>query len=305
MPPESTPEPAATPPAGEPAAPPPAGSPAGSPAVPSAPAGNARRNLVGDLLTGVGFLRRGFGLWITSPRLMLLGALPAFLVGIVYLAGIVVLLVNLDTVVIWATPFADRWAEPLILTTRVAAALVFVIVAALVAVYTFTAVTLVVGDPFYERIWRRTETLVGEAPAESSLGFWSRFGRTLADTLRLLLLTILVSLVVLLIGFIPVVGTVAGAILGALVGGWFLTLELCGFAFEARGLRLRDRRRALAARRARTLGFGVATYLLFLVPFVAIVVMPAAVAGATLLSRDALGEPIAPGETAATAVPVS
>jgi hypothetical protein len=47
----------------------------------------------------------------------------------------------------------------------------------------------------------------------------------------------------------------------------------------------------LGARRARTLGFGVATYLLFLVPFLAIVVMPAAVAGATLLSRDAIGLP--------------
>jgi CysZ protein len=114
-----------------------------------------------------------------------------------------------------------------------------------------------------------------------------------------------VSLVVLVIGFTPVVGTVAGAILGALVGGWFLTLELCGFAFEARGLRLRDRRRALAARRARTLGFGVATYLLFLVPFVAIVVMPAAVAGATLLTRDALGEVGAGGEPVAEAARIS
>ena len=92
----------------------------------------------------------------------------------------------------------------------------------------------------------------------------------------------------LLLGFIPVLGQTVVLVLGALVGGWFLTLELTGFAFQARGLVLRDRRRALGARRARTLGFGVLTYLLFLVPFGAVIVMPAAVAGATLLSRDAL-----------------
>ena len=37
------------------------------------------------------------------------------------------------------------------------------------------------------------------------------------------------------------------------------------------------------------LGFGVAVFLCFLIPLGAILVMPAAVAGATLLSREALG----------------
>ena len=291
MPPESTPEPAATPPAGEPSATPPAGSPDGSPAVPAAPAGNARRGLFGDLLAGVGFLGRGFSLWITSPRLMLLGALPAFLVGIVYLAGIVVLLVNLDTVVIWATPFADRWAEPLILTTRVAAALVFVIVAALVAVYTFTAVTLVVGDPFYERIWTEVESRLGNPPAAVQRGFWRSLGRALGDALRLLLPAIGVGLLLLAGGFVPLVGPVLVAVLGAVLGGWLLSVELTGLAFDARGYTLRDRRRALRSRRPVAIGFGAATYLLFLIPFVAVVAMPAAVAGAAMLSRDTLGLP--------------
>jgi CysZ protein len=36
--------------------------------------------------------------------------------------------------------------------------------------------------------------------------------------------------------------------------------------------------------------FGAVTYLLFLVPFAAVVAMPAAVAGATLLAREVLGD---------------
>jgi CysZ protein len=47
----------------------------------------------------------------------------------------------------------------------------------------------------------------------------------------------------------------------------------------------------LRAHRSRSLGFGVLTYLLFLIPGAAVIVMPAAVAGAALLSRNVLAEP--------------
>jgi CysZ protein len=77
-------------------------------------------------------------------------------------------------------------------------------------------------------------------------------------------------------------------VLGALFGGWFLALELTGFAFDARGLSLGEQRRMLRRSRSTTLGFGVVTYLLFLIPLVAVIAMPAAVAGATMLARNAL-----------------
>jgi len=258
--------------------------PDSAPAAPISPRGG----LVPDLIAGIGFLGRGFGMWITSPRLMLLGAIPALLVGAVYLVGIVFLIVNIDAIVVWATPFANTWAEPVLLTTRVAAALVFVLVAALIAVYTFTAVTLVVGDPFYERIWRAVETKLGDAPTAPERGFWRSLGRAVGDGIRLLVPAVLVGILLLVSGFIPLVGPVLVAVLGALLGGWLLTVELTGFAFDARGFSVRDRRRALRARRGVAVGFGAASYLLFLIPFVAVVAMPSAVAGAALLSRDAL-----------------
>lgn len=269
------------------------------------PTDPARRGLVPDLLAGVGYLGRGFGMWITSPRLMLLGAVPALVVGVVYLVGIVFLIVNLDTIVVWATPFASGWAEPLILSTRVAAALVFVIVAALLAVYTFTAVTLVVGDPFYERIWREVETRLGGAPADLDQGVLTALGRGILDGLRLLIPAIGVGILLLASGFIPLVGPIAVAVLGALFGGWLLVVELTGFAFDARGFSLRERRRALRSRRAVAIGFGAASYLLFLVPFLAVVVMPSAVAGAAMLSRDTIDRLAAPPAPELTEPPSS
>ena len=257
---------------------------------PAQPA-RSRRGLVADLLAGVGYLGRGFGMWITSPKLMLLGAIPAVVVGAVYLVGIVLLLVNLDTLVTWATPFADGWAEPVMLTTRVAAALVFVLVAALVVVYTFTAVTLVVGDPFYERIWRAVETNLGNPPTAPERGFWRSLGRAIGDGLRLLLPAVGVGLLLLASGFIPLVGPILVAVFGAVLGGWLLAVELTGFAFDARGFTVRERRRALRVRRGVAVGFGASAYLLFLVPFLAVVAMPSAVAGAAMLSRDTLEDP--------------
>jgi CysZ protein len=250
--------------------------------------GPAAVGVVRNFLTGAGFLGQGLRMWISAPKLMLIGAVPALIVAVFYLAGIVVLLLNFDVVTAWATPFAENWDEPFRTATRVAATIALLGIAILLVVYTFTALTLAVGDTFYERIWRSVEKRLGGAPPDPDVSLWRSLARSVGEALRLLVVTALIGVTLFACGFIPVIGQTVVPVLGALVGGWFLTLELTGFAFSARGLSLRDRRRMLGARRARTLGFGVLTYLLFLLPLGAVVVMPAAVAGATLLSRDAL-----------------
>ncbi|CAN5522548.1 sulfate transporter CysZ [soil metagenome] len=237
-----------------------------------------------SFLSGTAYLGRGLRLWITSPRLMLLGAIPALVVGAVYATGIVLLLLNLDGVAAVATPFATGWTEPWRRDIRILVSVAIVGGVLLFAVFTFAAVTLAVGDPFYERIWRATERSLGADPPDDGLPWW----RSVLGGLRLFALTVLVGGLLFAGGLIPVVGQIIVPVLGAFIGGWFLAVELSGFAFESRGIDLRERRRMLAVTRSRTLGFGVLTYLLFLVPFAAVVIMPAAVAGATLLARDAL-----------------
>lgn len=221
---------------------------------------------------------------------MLLGAIPALVVGLVYIAAIVLLAINLEGIVSSIDPGAGALND--LVRALIGAALIGGVV--LLAAVSYGAVTLAVGDPFYERISRAIERRLGNPPAELEESFWRGAGRGLTNGLRLFALTASVGLVLFGLGFIPIVGQFVVPVLGAFLGGWFLALELTGFAFDARGLRLRDRRRALGADRATTLGFGVVVYLLFLVPLAAIVVMPAAVAGATELSRDALGQRTGP-----------
>ena len=251
---------------------------------------SARPSAFREFFAGVGILGQGLRVWVTAPRLMLLGIIPAIIVAAVILTALVLLAMNVENLAAWATPFADDWDPTLGAAFRILVIVAFLILAIQLVVYTFTAVTLGVGDAFYEKIWRHVEQGLGDAPSEPQLGFWRSVGRGLGDALRLLVPSVLLGILLFLLGLIPVIGQVSAAVLGAFVGGWFLTIELTTRAFEARGFTLSQRRRMLGSRRAMTLGFGVATWLLFLVPLGAIVVMPAAVAGATMLSRRVIVE---------------
>jgi CysZ protein len=245
---------------------------------------------VREFFYGVGDLGRGFRLWGTSPRLMLLGAVPAVIVGAVWVGLLVALLASLDGIAGWATGFAAAWDEPFRSAVRVAAGLAILVLAVVLGALSFTAVVLTVGDPFYERISRRVEERLGDAPPERDEPLLRGLLRAARDGLALLVASVIVGLLSFLLGLIPLVGPVLGAVFGAVVGGWFLAVELTGTPFDARGLLLRDRRRVLRGSRARTIGFGVATWVLFLVPLGAVFAMPAAVGGATLLTRAALVE---------------
>ena len=250
-----------------------------------------KRSVVREFFRGVGMLGKGFATWRTAPRMMLLGAIPALIVAVVYTAGLVVLLLNLPAITDALTVFAADWGELWRGLLRGAFAIAFLVVFAFFWVYTYTAVTLTIGDPFYERIWRHVERQLGDAPVEPEIGFWRSVGRGFGDFLRLMVPTVLLGVMIFAFGFIPLVGGLVAAVIGGLVGGWFLAVETTGRSFDVRGYSQRDRRRMLRARRPLTLGFGVASYLLFLVPGLTVFAMPAAVAGATRLSREVL-EPV-------------
>lgn len=246
------------------------------------------RGALRRFLAGAFYLLRGFGVWSTSPRLMLLGAIPAVVVGAVFLAAFVVFALQLDTIAAWITPFAHGWPNAARIATRFAAGLALLAGVLLLSVSTFVAMTLAVGDPFYERIWRSVEERLGGAPAPIAEPVARALGRGIRTGLRIFLFSAGIGIALFTLGFVPVVGQLAVPVFAALFGGWVLAVEITGFAFDARGLSLTSRKRMLGADRATTLGFGVVTYLLFLVPFAAVAVMPAAVAGATLLARAVL-----------------
>ncbi|KAA9105595.1 EI24 domain-containing protein [Microbacterium rhizomatis] len=243
---------------------------------------------------GIGMLLRGFGWWRRRPWVMARGLLPAAIVSVVLLGGLIVLGVEAPAIADGLTPFADGWPGFWSTLLRVAVGTAVFGAAIVVAAVTFTALTLIVGEPFYDRIWRAVETDLGGAVPDGRYGFW----RSVADGLSLIARGVLVALAAGLIGFVPVVGSVLAAIIGTALAGWLIADELSSRALTARGLDARSRRALLRAHRGRVLGFGVATQLCFLVPLGAVIVMPAAVAGSSLLAHSVLGEPERVGSTA-------
>ena len=241
-----------------------------------------------QFLSGVRMLGAGFGVWRTAPGLMMLGLLPAVIVAIAFGFGVVALGLNLESITVAITPFASEWDEPLRTGARALAGLAMLVVAVLFIINAFTAVTLIVGQPLYERIWQHVEGLSGGAPDAPDVTFLAGMSRGVTDGIRMLIPTVLTGAALFALGFVPVAGTILSACIGAVAGGWFLAVELTGPAFESRGKTLAERQRVLRAHRPMVTGFGLASYLVFLIPLGAVVMMPVAVAGAATLSRALL-----------------
>lgn len=252
-----------------------------------------------EFLEGARLLGRGWGMWRRRPGTMARGLIPAALVGLVAVVAIGTLALNLGPIGEWLTPFADDWTPFWERTAQLAAQAVVLAASVVLVVVTFTALTLTVGEPFYERIWKAVEQESTGTVPEGSTGFW----RGAVDGFSLVTRGLVAAVLAGLVGLIPVVGTVAGWLVGVLLTGWVLAHELSSRALVARGIGRGKRNALLRAHRARALGFGVATQLCFLVPGGAVATMPAAVAGSTLLAQSLLGPgprpPVGPSVTPA------
>jgi CysZ protein len=218
------------------------------------------------------------------------GLLPALVTLVLYAAALTALAYFADDVATWATPFADDWDSPWQSTLRTVFAVLFWLAALLISVFTFTAVTLLLGDPFYEKLSEQVEESEGGAPPSPDRPLWLELWTSLCDSLYVLWRMLLFTVPLFFLGFLPVVGQTLIPALGFCISGFFITVELASVAMQRRGVPVRERLRILRTRRQLALGFGVPLVLMFLVPLVAVVLMPGAVAGAALLVRDLMGE---------------
>jgi CysZ protein len=231
-----------------------------------------------EFFTGTRLLMRGFGFVMRRPSMLLLGLVPALLSTLIVVGGYAAL---------WYFVWPDDTSN--LLRTLVAVAIL--VAAAFVAVLTFTALTMIVGDPFYEVISKRVDDLYGGEPEAPDAAWHRRIWRNLSDSVRTLAVTLMIGVALFGAEFIPVAGQILVPVAEAAVGGWFLAVEISGIPFNRRGYRLLQRRQLLRANRALALGFGVPLFLMFLIPLAAVFLMPGAVAGATLMTRRALGQP--------------
>ncbi|MFJ1751689.1 EI24 domain-containing protein [Kitasatospora sp. NPDC088134] len=214
------------------------------------------------------------------------GMVPALITLVGYVAVLAVLVTYAGDIAAWATPFADGWAEGWRDTLRVLVGVAAVGMGGLLAVLTFTAVTLLIGEPFYESLSAKVEESEGGGPAGPDVPLWRELWVAARDSVAVLLRAAAFGIVLFLCGFIPVVGQTVVPVLGVCVSGFFLTAELTGTPLQKRGLSQKERLRLLRSRLPMAVGFGAGLVLTFLIPVATVLAMPGAVAGATLLARE-------------------
>ncbi len=241
-----------------------------------------------DFVLGVRLFGRGLGILLRSPRLLLIGALPAVVTALLLLGGLITLAIWIDDLAALVTPFADRWTDGWRTAVRVVAGVGLFGAALIVGLIGFTALTLAVGGPFYEHIAEKVEDDLGGAPGEAELSWWRLLGMGLRDGVVLVLRSLLFTIPLLVAGFIPVVGQTVVPVLLALVTAWFLALEVVSVPFYRRGMGLAQRRALLSRRRGLALGLGLPASLLCAIPLAAIVVLPVAFVGGVLVARETL-----------------
>jgi len=245
-----------------------------------------------DLATGFRYLLKGQRWVARHGKQYGFGLLPGLLTLVLYLAALVALALYGTDLTSWATPFADDWSSPWLGLFRGFLTVLVFALALLLSVLTFTAMTLLIGQPFYENLSEKVDRDVspdGTAP-ESGLPLYKELWISARDSLRVLVRALCWAVLLFAAGFVPFAGQTVVPVIGFFVTGFFLTEELAGVALQRRRVELRDRLALLRSRRLLVWGFGTPLAVAFVVPFVAVFLMPGAVAGATLMARDLLGE---------------
>ncbi|MFE2886086.1 EI24 domain-containing protein [Streptomyces graminifolii] len=251
-----------------------------------------------DLGAGFGYLLKGQRWVARHGRQYGFGLVPGLITLVLYVAALVALALWGDDFVTWTTPFADDWSSPWQGLFRGFLTAVLFVLALLLSVLTFTAVTLLIGQPFYETISEKVDEDIspdGTAP-ESGLPLWRELWISARDSLRILVRALLWGVLLFALGFVPFIGQTVIPVIGFFVTGFFLTEELTAVALQRRGVDLRARLTLLRSRKTLIWGFGTPLGLSFLVPFVAVFLMPGAVAGATMMARELLGEETEEGD---------
>ncbi|MFF5208221.1 EI24 domain-containing protein [Streptosporangium sp. NPDC000396] len=237
---------------------------------------------------GIGFFFQGLRWVARNPRWWLFGLIPALIVFVFYAVGLYFLGAHATDIAGWATPFADGWGETARNALRALLGLVIFGAGVVLFVVTFTAVTLIAGEPFYEKLSEKVEETYGEVPSGHEVPLWKSIPRSIGDSLVTLGYVLLFTIPLFFLGFVPVIGQTVVPVLGALVSGFFLTVELTTLAMERRGMARKSRFAVLRSNKVSVLAFGVLIFLIFLIPLGAVVAMPAAVAGAAIMVRTRL-----------------
>jgi CysZ protein len=236
----------------------------------------------GDIMQGASCLGRGVRLirhpdvrlYVIMPLLInviLFGALIWF--GYTQFSPLVELLMS------YIPGFLDflRWIVWLFIT----------MLTTIIVFFTFTPIANIVAAPFNALLSEKIEKLLTGKAVSSDISFPTMVKNSLLSQLGKLFYIAIWSLALLLVSLIPLVNF-AAPFLWVLFGSWLLSLEYLDYPMGNHDLSFSRQKQMLSGRRGLALGFGGSVMVLTSIPLINFIVMPVAVAGATLLYVEQL-----------------
>lgn len=160
----------------------------------------------------------------------------------------------------------------------------FVLLMVLVIFFTFTMIANIIAAPFNGFLAEKVEVVVtgkDEFPAFSWKELIEMVPRTMSREMRKLGYYLPRALGLLVLSFIPGANIIA-APLWVLFGVWMMAIQYIDYPADNHKMSWQDMLAWLRSKRWACLSFGGITYLVLLIPLANLVMMPAAVAGATL-----------------------
>jgi CysZ protein len=167
-----------------------------------------------------------------------------------------------------------------------------------IAAYACSACANIVAAPFNALLAEQVEAMLlrasGQAtqaaPPPGLLAAIADAPRSIGKEIRKLFFYIPRALLIFVLSLLPPLYPFAPLMWFAL-GAWMLALEYCDYPMDNHRYTLLQVRTRIASQRLTTYGFGAATLLGSMVPLLNLVVMPAAVCGATLYWTERLRPP--------------
>lgn len=233
--------------------------------------------MITDIGLGITYFARGFKL-IRQPEIRIYVLIP-ILINIILFGGLIWLgYAHFSPLVEWIMSFVPeflnflRWVIWFVITT----------LSAIIVFFTFTPIANIVAAPFNALMSEKIETLLTGKTLNSSRSFFELALGSVRSQLGKLAYILLWSIALLLFSLIPLLNF-AAPILWVIFGSWLLSLEYLDYPMGNHELVFSRQKQLLGQRKGLALGFGGATMVLTSIPFLNFIVMPFAVAGATVL----------------------
>jgi CysZ protein len=243
--------------------------------------------VISDFAAGARYFTQGLRL-INLPGIRRYAAIPV-LIALVVLGVLVTLgATYFDSLLDWLLPPSDSWWSGLVRTVLWP---LFAMASLLVLYFGFTVLANLFGAAFNGLLSEKVEArLRGQGIDTGGLGTALRdLVPATFNELRKLLYFVFWVVPLLLLFLVPGLQIIA-AVLWAVFSAWMLAVEYGAYPMDNHRIRFPQARAALGQRRMLAQGFGAAVMVAMLIPVFNVLVMPAAVAGATAMYVDHFGE---------------